>query len=257
MGENVEIITVDASNVDKQGFFCYKSKKKTEGYRGKLAWLKQRFSEGMQIKMLVEDGRSVGFIEYIPGEFAWRAVNAADYRVIHCLWVVGKAKGKGYGKQLLNACIEDARQSGAKGVVMVASSGNWLAKPSLFLSQGFEVVDQAPPSFSLLVKRFDESAPLPTFPIDWEARLAHYGEEFTILYTPQCPYNAKAIEVIADAAATFGLKAQVVELQSAQEVQSRAPSAYGTFNVVYKGELVAYHWIGEKELRKFFASNPL
>jgi hypothetical protein len=33
------------------------------------------------------------FIEYIPGEQAWRAVHADGYLLIHCLWVVGKSKG--------------------------------------------------------------------------------------------------------------------------------------------------------------------
>ena len=107
MGQNVEIITVAATNVAQYGFFCRKSKPKSEGYRRKLDWLEQRFSEGMRIKIVHEDGRSVGFIEYIPGEFTWRAVRAKGYMVIHCLWVVGRAKGKGYGSRLLNDCEEE------------------------------------------------------------------------------------------------------------------------------------------------------
>jgi len=47
-----ELIDVGLENVDQTGFFCYMSKKKTEGYQLKLAWLKNRFSEGMKIKML-------------------------------------------------------------------------------------------------------------------------------------------------------------------------------------------------------------
>jgi hypothetical protein len=36
-------------------------------------------------KIFLKNGRPVGFIEYIPGEFTWRAVNAAGYLVIHWL----------------------------------------------------------------------------------------------------------------------------------------------------------------------------
>ena len=97
-----EIIEVDETNVSQQGFFCYKSKPKAEGYRRKLNWLKNRFLEGMKTKIVYENGRSVGFIEYIPGESAWRAVNADDYLVIHCIWVVGRGKKKGYGSRLPN-----------------------------------------------------------------------------------------------------------------------------------------------------------
>ena len=45
MDNGVEIITVDTGNVAKQGFFCYKSKRKTEGFRRKLDWVEQRLAE--------------------------------------------------------------------------------------------------------------------------------------------------------------------------------------------------------------------
>lgn len=66
MDTNAEIIAVEASNVTQYGFFCYKSEPKSEGYRRKLAWLRERFAEGMRIKIVYEGKRSVGFVEYIP-----------------------------------------------------------------------------------------------------------------------------------------------------------------------------------------------
>jgi hypothetical protein len=193
----------------------------------------------------------VGFVEYIPGEVAWRAVDAAGYMIVHCLWVVGKGKKKGYGSRLLEECVQDARVSGMHGVAMVTSSGNWLAGKKLLLKNGFEAVDQAPPSFDLLVKRFGD-APLPAFPTNWEERLRRYGPGLTIVRSDQCPYIESVTQIIQDAAAKFGLEARVVELGSHREVQEATPSAYGVFNMVYDGELVTYHWIGEKELRQFF-----
>ncbi|MBZ0305899.1 MAG: GNAT family N-acetyltransferase, partial [Anaerolineae bacterium] len=89
------IVTVTAENVDQYGFFCFKSKAKAEGYQRKRRWLMDRFAEGLQIKLLYEGERSVGFVEFMPGESTWRVVNAPDYLVIHCLWVVGTGKGKG------------------------------------------------------------------------------------------------------------------------------------------------------------------
>jgi GNAT superfamily N-acetyltransferase len=251
MEGKVEIVTVGADNVDEQGFFCYKSKPKSEGYRRKLAWLRQRFAEGMKLKIVYEGKRSVGFIEYIPGEVAWRVVEATGYMVVHCLWVVGKGKKKGYGSRLLEACVQDAHQLGMAGVAMVTSSGNWLAGKKLLLKNGFEAVDQAPPTFDLLVKRFGD-APLPAFPTDWEERLAQYGSGLTVVRSDQCPYIESVTRTIGDAGAEFGLQTRVVELVSCQDVQESAPSAYGVFNVVYDGELVTYHWLGEKELRRFF-----
>jgi hypothetical protein len=97
----MRIIDVTADNFEETGFFCLMSRRKSEGYQRKLRWLHERFDEGLRIKMLdlSEGGR--GFIEYIPGEYAWRPVEASGYLFIHCLWVVGKSKGNGYAKLLL------------------------------------------------------------------------------------------------------------------------------------------------------------
>jgi GNAT superfamily N-acetyltransferase len=249
MSNDVEIVTVDATNVCQRGFFCYKSKPKSEGYRRKLNWLEQRFSEGLKIQILYEGGRSVGFIEYIPGESAWRAVKADGYMVIHCLWVVGRAKDKGYGGRLLEECVADAREMGKHGVAMVTSSRPWLADKDIFLEHGFEVVDEATPSFELLVKKFGE-APSPVFPQDWEDRLGRYGSGMTILRTDQCPYVELAVELALEAADEMGIEARVVELKDCQEAQDLAPSAYGVFNIVYDGKLLSYYYLTKKELPK-------
>jgi L-amino acid N-acyltransferase YncA len=260
-----EIIAVDAGNVDRLGFFCYMSKPKAPGYRRKRAWLAARFDEGLRIKMLHETGgRTVGFIEYLPGEYAWRAVNAAGYLVIHCLWVVGQGKGKGHGTRLLQACLADARAEGWRGVAMVASDGVWLAGRQIFLKNGFEQVDvcactgaasaraKVAPAFRLLVHSFG-GAPNPTFPTDWAARQASFGDGFTVIRTPQCPYIEDATTDVLQFAAERGIPARTVELTTAQEVQAQSPSPYGAFGIVRDGRLFAYHYLCRKELEKLFA----
>ena len=127
----VNIIDVNEGNVEKLGFFCRMSKMKTEGNQRKLKWLKQRFEEGLKIKMLELPER--GFIEYIPGEYAWRGVKAEDYMFIHCLWVVGKSKGKGFGDILLKECEKDAKKLKFKGIAALVSDGNWMATKKIFL----------------------------------------------------------------------------------------------------------------------------
>jgi ribosomal protein S18 acetylase RimI-like enzyme len=249
MGGDVEIISVDATNVAEHGFFCFKSKRKSEGYRRKLEWLEQRFSEGMGIKIVHEEGRQVGFIETIPGEFAWRAVKAEGYMVIHCLWVVGRGKNKGHGSRLVNECVEDARRLQKHGVVMVTRKGGVLAGKQPFLKHGFEVIDRAPPGFELLVRRFG-AGPLPAFPQDWAERAERYGAGLTIIRSDQCPYLDDAVRTALETAAEAGTPVQVVELTSGQEVQARSPSAYGVFGLVHDGELLSFHPIGKKEILK-------
>jgi hypothetical protein len=87
---HVEIIDTNPDNICKYGFCGYKNIKQ-EGYKRKIDWLKKRFSEGMKFKVLcsAKDG-SVGFIEYIPGKYTWRAVEARGYMVTHCMMIISK-----------------------------------------------------------------------------------------------------------------------------------------------------------------------
>jgi L-amino acid N-acyltransferase YncA len=250
MSDEFRMVAVDASNVEEEGFFCYKSKPKSEGYQKKLNWLKARFAEGLRIRIVYEGKRSVGFIETIPGESTWRVVDAPDYLVVHCLWVVGRGKKKGYGSRLIESAVEDARQQGKRGVVMVSSRGNWLAHEKVFVKNGFEVVGEAPPSFKLLVKKV-EPTPDPAFPQDWAQRATAFGSGITIVYADQCPYMPDAVSQAVEAFAERGLEARVVKLESSAEVRAKSPTAYGVFGIVCDGEVFCYHYLGKKELRQF------
>jgi len=209
----------------------------------------------MRIKTAYEGKSSVGFIEYIPGEYAWRAVNATGFMLIHCLWVVGRGKDKGYGSRLLKACIDDARRSRMRGVAMVTSSGNWLAGNRILLRNGFESVDDAPPSFELLVKSFGK-ARSPAFPGDWDARLRRRRSGLTIFRTSQCPYLDNAVNIALEVGRERDLKTRVVELKNAQDVREHAPSPYGVFSLVYKGKLLSHYYTTKSDLEKLLDETP-
>lgn len=241
----MKIIDVNENNVDSRGFFCYMSKKKSVGYQRKLEWLKSRFSEGMRIKMLELPDR--GFIEYLPGEYAWRAVDANGYMFIHCLWVVGRSKGKGLASALLDECIGDAKAAKMKGVTMLTSEKNWLIDKRFLENHGFEKVEEAPPSFSLMVKQFAKGKP-PSFLDNSATVRRRFGKGLTVFRSDQCPYIEDATNTVINAAATAGIESQVVELRSADEVRKLSPSPYGLFGIVLNGRLLSYHYMLEKDL---------
>lgn len=247
------IITVDRSNVEASGFFCFMSKRKSEGFHDKLAWVKKRFDEGLRLKLLELPER--GFIEYIPGEFAWRAVNATGYMFVHCLWVVGKSKGRGLGGALLDECVKDARKAGMAGVAVVTSAGNWLAGRKLFESRGFRAVDSQSPSFTLMAKKF-KSGHAPTFPRDWPDRAKRFGPGLTVITTGQCPYAADAARILLEAAAKKGIEARIVKLPTARDVQTLSPSPYGAFAIVLDGKLLGYHYLTAQAALEALALKP-
>lgn len=244
----VEIIDTDAGNIYDHEICSYKDTRQ-EGYKRKAEWLKKRFSEGMRFKKLhsEEDG-DIGSIEYIPGEFTWRAVDAGGYMFIHCIYILPrKYKGKGCGSLMVEECLKDARKEKMHGVAAVTRKGTWMAGKELFLKLGFEVVDKAPPDFDLVVKSFKKSAPSLKFEGDWDKRLKEYGKGLTIIKSDQCPQVAKSIvEIIDTAQEEYGIKAKVIEVKSGKEAQ-RAPSAYGgVFCLIYDGKLFADHAISNK-----------
>jgi len=248
-----EIIDITPENEGQYDLFCKKSKRKEEGYQAKKSWFKERYQEGLRMKVLYVKERKMtsrGFIEYVPGEFSWRAVNAPGYMVIHCLWVVGKWKKKGFGKMLLEACIEDAKKQGMLGVAMPTNEGTWVTGKKLLLKNGFEVVDAAPEGFELVVKRFKKDAPLPSFPKNWDERQKRYKKGMTVFYTNQCPYLPEAVEFTKTAAEEIGIPFKAIELKTAKEVQEKSPSSYGVFGIVYEGKLLSYLYLKKEEIQK-------
>ena len=243
----MKLVNITAENVGKLGFFCRMSKMKTTGNQKKLDWLKLRFKEGLRIKMLPKPER--GFIEYIPGRFAWRSINADGYMVIHCIWVVGKSKGNDFGDILINECLRDAKEYGMNGVAVVTSEGNWMTGKKFFLDRGFETVDKSPGSFELLTYRFKNVAS-PAFIGNWEAKSKKFGNGISNLKSPQCPYNEDAKDIILSISCELNIPAKVIELNSAEDIRNISPSPYGTFNIVYDRKFFSYEYFLPKQLKQ-------
>ena len=244
----IEIIDTDAATICDHGFCGFKDAKH-EGYKRKTDWLKRRFAEGLKFKVLQVDGVDAGMIEYIPGEQTWRPVDARGYMVIHCLMIAKKKyKAQGYGLLLIEDCVADTKRAGMAGVAVVTSRGTWMVGPEVFLRCGFACVDTAAPSFELLAKKL-RKAPSPTFRTGWDRTLRNYGSGLTIVKSDQCPCIAKCTDDILQACKTLGVRPKVVELRTGSEARN-APSAYGIFNVIYEGEVVADHPIGATRFLK-------
>lgn len=237
-----KIVDVNEANIDEQGIFCLKSKKNTDGYKNKVKWVKEHFKEGLSLKLLlINEGphrgfTSRGFIEYIPSEYTWRGIDARDYMVIHCIWVVGRNKKQGYGRMLLEQCLNDAK--GMNGVAVVTSEQPWLTKKGFFLKNGFKLVQKAPPYFELLVKQLKD-APLPRFNNGWRERAAKYGSGLTVLYSDQCPYITSRVRYISAIAEKHDIPLRLVKLDDCRQAQS-APAPYGVFSLLYKGHFISH-----------------
>ncbi|MFX0072510.1 MAG: GNAT family N-acetyltransferase [Candidatus Hermodarchaeota archaeon] len=248
----VKIIDINEKNIDEQEMFCKKTKKKLKGYQSKLKWIKERFKEGLKYKILiVKEGNkemSRGMIEYIPGEYNWRGILADGWMVIHCIWVVGKHKQKGYGSKLIEHAINDAKEAGMHGVVgMTADKGGWLPNRKLYEQLGFELVDEIEPYFRLYAKIFSEDAPKPKFhPISKE-KLKKHESGVSIFYTDQCPYVVDLVDEVKEMPKSD--KVKIIKLESCKDAQENGFYPYGTYCVMCNGERFLYQHTLKKQIQ--------
>lgn len=250
---DVALERVGPDNLLECGFGCITNRKHV-GFGPKVRWLEERFREGLRF-LLFRDGkgRPLAYLEYVPGEYAWRPVDAAGWLFVHCLWVYPKGQAVGgLGSRLIQACIEEARQAGTQGVAALVSEGPWMAGKQVFLRNGFVQIAERG-RFQLLVHRI-RGGPEPRFR-DLGAKWAkHKG--LHIVYSAQCPYLPKSANDISVMAEEHGLKVKVTELRSAREAQD-APSHYGVFNLLWNGQLLSDHYVSRGRFKNMLKKEIL
>ncbi|TKJ26111.1 MAG: GNAT family N-acetyltransferase [Promethearchaeota archaeon Loki_b31] len=251
-----KIIDINEENIDELELFCKKTKKKLVGYQNKVKWIKERFKEGLKYKLLiVKEGNketSRGMIEYIPGEYNWRGIQANGWMVIHCLWVVGKHKKKGYGSNLLQESIKDAKKAGMHGVVgMSADKGGWLPKTKIYLNNGFEKVDEIKPYFGLFAIIFNDKAPKPKFYPISDKKVEEYRKGVHFLYSDQCPYIVDLVDELEKEFNTKNESLNAIKLKNCREAQQNGVHPYGTYCIACNGEITLYKHTTKKEILTF------
>ena len=81
--ENIALEKVGPANLSECGIGC-RVNRKNPGFQRKVQWLEQRFTEGLRLLLVRDDkGAPLGFLECVPGENAWRPVDAAGWLFVH------------------------------------------------------------------------------------------------------------------------------------------------------------------------------
>ncbi|NIO00758.1 MAG: hypothetical protein GTO42_01245 [Candidatus Latescibacteria bacterium] len=244
---------VGPANLSDCGIGCL-TNPKNKGYGPKAEWLQKRFAEGLRFLLYRDEkGKPLAFLEYVPGEYAWRPVEARGWLFVHCVWVYPKAqKVGGLGGRLIRACVEEARQAGARGVAAMASDGAWMAGKEVFLKNAFVQVAETD-RFQLVIHRLREG-PEPRFR-DISGNLAKY-KGLHIVYCAQCPMLLKSVNDLSEMAAEHDLELKTTLLKSAREAQN-APSYYGVFSLIWDGRLLSDHYVSKGRFRNILRKEIL
>jgi hypothetical protein len=247
-----EIIDLTPENIADYGVCGYKDAEKHLELRRKIDWFKAYYPKGLRIKAIIsKTGGYQGMLEYIPGRYAHRPVEAESYMFIHCIFVGFKTqfKGKGYASSLIDACIQESKHLNMSGVAVVTRKGSFMANKGIFIKKGFISVDSAKPDFELLVLKFDHAANDPKFK---PFLLDKYDNGLTIIRSAQCPYSVKNVDAILKTAKKLKIKANLIEIEDSESAQ-QTPCAFGTFCIIHNNEVISHHPISTTRFENIMA----
>ncbi|MDA3929791.1 MAG: GNAT family N-acetyltransferase [Prolixibacteraceae bacterium] len=234
-----KIITLEKSNIDTEHICCAISDKKCkDSYELKKDWLKKEFNNGYIFRRI--DARAKVFIEYGPTENGWVPINAPNYLLVNCFWVSGKYKGKGYGKELLNQALEDAKSKGKEGLVTVVGTKkfHFMSDPKWLLKQGFETCEQLPSGFSLLVKKINPNANNPSFKNSVKNTPEVDKNGLVVYYSNRCPFSEYHVTTsLIETAKNRELPLKIIKLDTLEMAQS-APTPATIFSLFYNGKFI-------------------
>ena len=244
---------IGPENLSDCGIGCI-TNRKHGGHQHKVGWLRERFHEGLCFLLFRDlEGTPLAFLEYVPGEYAWRPVDAKGWLFVHCLWVYPKGQAiGGLGSRLIQACVEEAQETEARGVAAIVSAGPWMAGKEVFLKNGFVETTERD-RFQLVIYRL-KRGPEPSFrEIDpkWGK---HRG--LHIVYSAQCPYLPKSVADVSAMAREHDLKVKATVLKCAREAQN-APSYYGVFSLLWNGRLLSDHYVSRGRFRNILKKEIL
>ena len=243
----MEFITLNPDNVMSEHLCCAISDKKHQtGVNDKRNWLSERVKEGHVFRKLDAQGKV--FIEYAPLEKAWVPVEGDNYLYIYCLWVSGSFKQKGYGRALLEYCINDAKRSGKSGVCVISSQKKkpFLTEKKFMLKHGFEVADTIDNEYELLALSFDGTKPRFA---QAAKKQGISSKKLTIYYAMQCPYISNCIEQIKNYCANENIDLDFIEVNSLEKAK-QMPCVFNNWAVFYQGKFETLHLLNEGNLKK-------
>lgn len=244
----MDYVQLTAENLEKEHICCAISNKKDPQVISKKEWLKQRLEEGLVF--LKADIRGKCFIEYIPAEYAWVPIEADGYMHINCFWVSGSCKSHGYADDLLEQCINDAKQKGKAGLTVISSPKKkpFLSDPKYLAYKGFQFADSAEPYYELLYLPFSAKEAVPQFR-ECAKKVENDLPGFSLYYTNGCPFPAKYVPILKQCAAENQVPLTTIHIDSREKAQN-LPFAWTNFALFYNGSYLTNEILSEKKFLK-------
>ena len=143
-------------------------------------------------KLAYENGQVVGMAEYTSIEGSPFPIVGKDLLHLNCVWILPRFQKKGFGAELVKACIHEAQRRGKKGISVLAYNDPLFMPASFFQHEGFYNVGTRG-NEELLWKDLDHGSSRPprfvTTPYVPETNPRKLF--VNVFYCAQCPWSIK------------------------------------------------------------------
>ena len=160
-----------------------------------------------------------------------------------------QGQGKGYGRQLMEYCLANAKAREKAGVCMLGAKTQkaWLSGQAFAEKYGFETVDTTPDGYRLLVLSFDGTKPWFT---ENAKRLEITGQELTIYYSPQCPYIHQSVALVRKTCQEMQAPYTLIPVDTLEKAKT-LPGAFNNWAVFYQGKFATVNLLDAAALKRF------
>ncbi len=241
-----EYINLNLENIENEHICCaIGDKKHNDGVILKKEWLKERIKEGHVFRKL--NARGKVFIEYAPAESAWAPVEGENFMYIYCLWVAGSFKGNGYGNELLEYAIKDSRNKGKDGICTISSKKKkpFLSEKKFFEKYGFKVIDSIG-DYELLFLSFNDKNPKFN---ETAKKMEIDTKDFTIYYSPECPYTINCIKEIEESAKENKVCINIIKVDSLEKAKN-IPCVFNNWANFKNGKFISNTLLNKNSFEK-------
>jgi len=143
MKSNHQIEIVDITKLSAYEKYLYKclAPMPFRKYRKRHEYLEATIPKGFHKKLLIYNEDIVGQIEYAPAEASGYPIHGDNVIVMNCIWVLRRAKGHNFGRQLLADMMESEKK--ATGFATIGLENHWSGwlKKEQMEKLGFESID--------------------------------------------------------------------------------------------------------------------
>lgn len=249
-----EYINLTLENIEQEHVCCaIGDQKHQNGVVKKKNWIKHKLADGHVFRKLNARGKI--FIEYEPIETAWVPIHGKNYEYIYCLWVAGRFKGNGIAAELLEYAIQDAKEKGMSGICTLSSRKKkpFLGEKGFYEHYGFCVVDEIG-DYQLLALQFDQNE-VPQFN-DCARTMEIDQKDFTIYYSPGCPYVEYEVKELSTYAKENGIDLHLIRIDTLEKAK-QVPCVFQNWANFYHGKFISNTILNANAFKKLVQNKSI